>query len=214
MLTPPPKDKLIAYVDEVGRGPLIHDVVVGCVIMPCEFDEHDTLVGKIKDSKKCSHKSLLLLDDYIKNTAIAWGIGKASAQEIDENNILNATYMAMHRALDIVYEQVEFDEIYVDGNRFKPYMTPCGADFVTHKCIVEGDAQYLGIAAASIIAKVHRDKLIDDLVKNNPEYDEHYKLTSNKGYGTPEHLEGLAKYGATPFHRKSFRPVANAFTRH
>jgi ribonuclease HII len=182
--------------------------------MPCEFDEHDALVGKIKDSKKCNKKTLLLLDEYIKNTAIAWGIGMATAQEIDEHNILNATYIAMHRALDIVYEQVAFDEIYVDGNRFKPYMTPCGADFVTHKCIIEGDAQYLGIASASIIAKVHRDNLIDDLVKSNPEYDEKYKLSSNKGYGTREHLEGLEKYGPTPFHRKSFRPVANAFRQH
>jgi ribonuclease HII len=211
-LVVPPSDRLVAYVDEVGRGPLIHDVVVGCVIMPHEYDEDDEFVGKIKDSKKCSVKLLTELDEYIKDVAIAWGIGRASAQEIDDINILNATFMAMHRALDVVYEQVEFDEIYVDGNRFKPYITPCGADFVRHKCIVGGDAQYLGIAAASIIAKVCRDNLIDDLVVEHPEYEERYGLKSNKGYGTKEHLEGLTKYGPTTYHRRSFRPVAAAFS--
>ena len=207
----PPSDKLVAYVDEVGRGPLIHDVVVGCVIMPHEYDEDDAYVGRIKDSKKCSQKTLLELDEYIKDVAIAWGIGRASAEEIDEFNILNATFMAMHRALDMVYEQVQFDEIYVDGNRFKTYITPCGAEFVRHRCVVEGDATYLGIAAASIIAKVCRDKLIDDLVAQHPEYEERYKLSSNKGYGTKEHLDGLVKFGVTPYHRKSFRPVGSAF---
>lgn len=207
----PPSDKVVAYVDEVGRGPLIHDVVVGCVIMPHKYDENDKLVGKIKDSKKCSQKLLTQLNAYIKETAIAWGIGRASAKEIDEFNILNATFIAMHRALDSVYEKVEFDEIYVDGNKFKTYMTPNSAEFIPHKCIIDGDASYLGIAAASIIAKVYRDKLIDDLVAQHPEYDERYKLTSNKGYGTKHHLEGLKKFGATPYHRVSFRPVANAF---
>jgi ribonuclease HII len=202
---------LVAYVDEVGRGPLIHDVVVGCVIMPCEYDTDDMYVGRIKDSKKCSHKTLIELDQYIKDVAIAWGIGRASPQEIDEFNILNATYMAMHRALDAVYEQVEFDKIYVDGNKFKAYMTPGDADFVRHKCVINGDATYLGIAAASIIAKVYRDKLIDELVTEHPEYDERYKLSSNKGYGTKDHIDGLMKFGATPYHRRSFRPVANAF---
>ena len=107
--------------------------------------------------------------------------------------------------------QVQFDEIYVDGNRFKTYITPCGAEFVRHRCVVEGDATYLGIAAASIIAKVCRDKLIDDLVAQHPEYEERYKLSSNKGYGTKEHLDGLVKFGVTPYHRKSFRPVGSAF---
>ncbi len=207
----PPSDRLVAYVDEVGRGPLIHDVVVGCVIMPHEYNRDDVCVGKIKDSKKCSHKTLLELNEYIKDVAVAWGIGRASAQEIDEVNILNATFIAMHRALDAVYEQVEFDEIYVDGNKFQTYITPCGTNFVRHKCVVDGDAQYLGIAAASIIAKVYRDNLIDELVVKHPEYDTRYKWSSNKGYGTRDHLEGLNKYGITEYHRKSFKPVANAF---
>lgn len=204
MLTLPPNDKIVAYIDEVGRGPLIHDVVVGCVVMPFEYQDDDHLVRKIKDSKKCSHKLLLELNDFIKDTAIAWSIGSASAKEIDEINILNATYLAMHRALDNLYSQIEFEEIYVDGNKFQPYMTPNNAEFIPHKCIINGDADYLGIAAASIIAKVHRDHLIEDLVKTYPDYEMKYKLLSNKGYGTKDHLEGLKLYGATPFHRKSF----------
>lgn len=203
----PSNNALIVCVDEAGRGPLIHDVVAGCVIMPSEYDEHDIMVGQIKDSKKCTKNLMLKLEDYIKNTALAWAVGKASVEEIDKHNILNATMIAMHRALDNIHEQIAFEQILVDGNRFKTYLTPTNAEFIPHNCIIDGDAKYLGIAAASIIAKVERDRLIDEIVAKYPEYEERYKWSSNKGYGTKDHLDGLIKYGPTKFHRMSFKPV-------
>lgn len=201
----PPNDMLVAYCDEVGRGSLISDVVVGCVILPNEFEDDDTMVGKIKDSKKCTPKLLVELDEYIKNVAVAWGIGKASVDEIDKMNILNATMLAMHRALDQVYLQVPFDKIMVDGDKFKPYLTPEDAQFVPHQCIVNGDSQYLGIAAASIIAKVHRDQFIQELALKYADFESRYGWSSNKGYGTRKHIDGLLRYGPTEFHRKSFK---------
>lgn len=206
----PCRDKVTVYTDEVGRGSLIYDVVAAAVIMPCEYADDDKMVGLIKDSKKCTHKRLLELSDYIKKTAIAWGVGTASVGEIDEHNILNASMIAMHRALDRVYEQVRFEHICVDGNRFRTYMTPDTADFVTHKCVVSGDATELGIAAASIVAKVHRDTSVEAIARDFPELNERYHWSSNKGYGTKNHMEALAKYGPTAYHRLSFKPVAEA----
>lgn len=209
----PSYDKINVFIDEVGRGPLTCDVVAAAVIMPSEYDENDNMVGLIKDSKKCSHKLLNELSAYIKDTAIAWGIGSASIEEIDKHNILNATMMAMHRALDAVHEQVAFDSIIVDGNKFKTYMSPEG-NFVPHKCIIGGDASQLGIAAASILAKVARDTAVELIATEKPEYTELYKWHSNKGYGTKDHMEALAKYGPTKYHRLSFRPVAEAARKH
>ena len=212
-LTLPSKDTITVLIDEVGRGTLTGDVVAAAVIMPSEYDENDNMVGLIKDSKKCSHKLLNELSAYIKDTAIAWGIGSASVEEIDKHNILNATMMAMHRALDAVYDQVAFDNIIVDGNKFKTYMSPEG-NFVPHQCIIGGDATQLGIAAASILAKVDRDTTVELIATEKPEYTELYKWHSNKGYGTKDHMEALAKYGPTKYHRLSFRPVAEAARKH
>jgi ribonuclease HII len=208
----PPQDCITVYCDEVGRGSLIYDVVAAAVVMPYEYDEHDKYVGLIKDSKKCSHKRLLELSEYIKNVAIAWGVGSANVNEIDDINILNATMISMHRALDSVYEQIQFDNVVVDGNRFKTYISPddCGANFIPHQCIIGGDASHLGIAAASILAKVHRDNCVEDISKDFPQYDEIYKWSSNKGYGTKEHIDALMKYGPTQYHRLSFKPVTEA----
>jgi ribonuclease HII len=218
MLTLPPIDCITVYCDEVGRGSLIYDVVAAAVIMPCEYDEDDDKVGMIKDSKKCTHKKLLELSEYIKGKAIAWGVGVASVEEIDEHNILNATMMAMHRALDDVYKQVAFDNIVVDGNRFKVYMTPedCDGDanFVPHKCIVGGDASELGIAAASILAKVHRDTCVEALAEECEDYKTLYKWNTNKGYGTKDHIEALMKHGPTRYHRMSFKPVGESARLH
>lgn len=180
--------------------------------MPPEYDADDKYVGLIKDSKKCTSKRLVELSEYIKNKAIAWGVGSASVDEIDEHNILNATMIAMHRALDEVYKQVAFDEIVVDGNRFKTYMTPeeYGAEFVPHHCIVDGDSTELGIASASILAKVHRDTCVEALANSCDDFKTLYKWDSNKGYGTKEHIDALMKYGPTCYHRMSFKPVAEA----
>ena len=216
MLTLPPNDCVTVYCDEVGRGSLIYDVVAAAVVMPCEYDEDDKQVGLIKDSKKCTHKRLNELSTYIKDKAIAWGIGVATVEEIDKHNILNATMMAMHRALDDVYKQVTFDNIVVDGNRFKAYLTPdeCEANFVPHKCIIGGDACELGIAASSILAKVHRDRCVEALAHECDDYKTLYKWDSNKGYGTKDHIDALMKYGPTKHHRMSFKPVAESARLH
>lgn len=205
MLEVPPQDCITVYCDEVGRGSLIYNVVSCAIVMPFEYAEDDKYVGLIKDSKKCTHKRLLELSEYIKDTAIAWGIGSANVNEIDEHNILNATMIAMHRALDSVQEQVEFEKIVVDGNRFKTYMSPSG-DFVPHKCIINGDASQLGVAAASIIAKVYRDNCVEEIAKEFPQY----KWDKNKGYGTKDHIDALMQYGPTKYHRLSFKPVTES----
>jgi ribonuclease HII len=195
-------------VDEVGRGALIHDVVAGAVILPCEYDEDDCFIHRVRDSKKCSKKELKELAEYIKNVAIAWGLGRASKDEIEQHNIAKATMFAMHRALDEVYKQVAFDKILVDGNMFKPYLTPCMSDdditeYIQHDCIIEGDKTSVSIAAASIIAKVERDEKILELCNTNPLFI-NYGWNTNFGYGTKKHFEAIAKYGVTTHHRKTF----------
>jgi ribonuclease HII len=195
-------------VDEVGRGSLIHDVVAGAVIMPIDYEENDTLVYRIRDSKKCSKKELALLSDYIKDVAIAWGTGSSSKDEVDALNIANATMLAMHRALDAVYKQVAFDKIYIDGNMFKPYLTPClntidQAEYVPHQCVVNGDKSNISIAAASIIAKVERDNTILSLCNNNPFFC-NYGWNTNFGYGTKKHFDAIQQYGLTEYHRHTF----------
>lgn len=174
-------------VDEAGRGSLIGPVFAGAVIwdksIPCD---------DIKDSKKLSRKKRAVVRKYIEENAVAFGVGYASNEEIDDINILNATYLAMHRALSNVNHT--FDRILVDGNRFKPYF--CNI----HNCITSGDNKYVSIAAASILAKEYHD----DWIEENYENDEKYNLNSNKGYGTQKHIEGLKKYGITEHHRKTF----------
>jgi ribonuclease HII len=204
----PSKDYIEVAVDEVGRGSLISDVVAAAVIMPCHYDEDDEHVHLIKDSKKCSKKQLRVLNTYIQNVAIAWGIGKATCQEIDERNILNATMLAMHRALDAVYEQVSFDTIAIDGNHFKPYMSPCINDsdesnYIPHRCYIGGDNTHLNIAAASILAKVNRDDSVIELHNSHPKYSV-YGWDTNFGYGTVKHFEAIKQHGITDKHRMTF----------
>ena len=204
----PKGDLLEVGVDEVGRGSLIYDVVAAAVMMPSEYDEDDVMVSHIRDSKKISKKDLHILADYIKTVAIAWGIGRASKEEITTHNILNATMLAMHRALDEVYKQVAFDTIVVDGNTFRPYLTPClkddeNTEYIPHKCIIDGDKTNLSIAAASIIAKVERDNDILVLCEKHPTY-KRYGWETNFGYGTKQHFEALQRFGITEYHRPSF----------
>lgn len=191
-------------IDETGKGSLIHNVVAGAVIMPPEYDKDDINIFQIRDSKKCSKKQLQILSDYIKDTAIAWGIGEASAKEIDDLNIERATMLAMHRALDEVYKQIAFDCILVDGNHFKPYLSNGDdADFIPHTCIVGGDNKHISIAAASIIAKVERDTKIVHLFESDPKYYP-YGWNQNYGYGTSAHIEAIKTLGATEHHRMTF----------
>lgn len=200
----PSKEIIEVGSDEVGKGSLLHDVVAAAVIMPPEYDTDDKLIFEIKDSKKCSKKQLQTLSDYIKDTAIAWGIGKASAKEIDDMNIDRATMLAIHRALDAVYTQVAFDHILVDGNHFKPYLSVGDdADFIPHTCIVGGDNKHISIASASIIAKVERDGDIMRIHDSHPQYAS-YGWNTNCGYGSSSHIKAIQTFGPTPFHRMTF----------
>lgn len=185
-------------VDEVGRGCLLGRVYAAAVIMPNEFE--DSTYQLIKDSKKLSKSKRYYLDNYIKNIAIDYGIGYAEVGEIDKNNILKASIIAMHRALDNL--NIELDMILVDGNRFNQYIDHMD-NFISHECIINGDSKYISIAAASILAKTARDNYVVDLVEKNPDLTK-YDLLNNMGYGTKKHLESINSNGISKYHRKTF----------
>lgn len=180
-------DLVEAGCDEAGRGCLAGPVVAGAVILKpgADFPELD-------DSKKLTEKKRMALREVIMEQALSYGIGIVSAEEIDEINILNASFLAMHRALDQLQTRPEF--LLIDGNRFNRYHD------IKHICVVGGDAKYQSIAAASILAKTTRDLLMEDYDAQYPQY--HWK--KNKGYPTPEHKQAIADFGITPLHRKSF----------
>lgn len=180
-------DVIEAGCDEAGRGCLAGPVVAGAVILKPSAD-----FPELDDSKKLTEKKRMALRELIMNEALAYGIGIVTAAEIDEINILNASFLAMHRALDQLKVRPEF--LLIDGNRFNRYHD------IKHICVVGGDAKYQSIAAASILAKTTRDLLMEDYDVQYPQY--HWK--KNKGYPTPEHKQAIAEYGITPLHRKSF----------
>lgn len=187
-----PKANLIAGVDEVGRGPLVGAVVTAAVIL----DPNNPITG-LADSKKLTEKKREKLFDEIQQKALCWCIGRAEPEEIDNINILHATMLAMQRAvagLSIVPEYV-----LIDGNRCPKLPMPSQA-------VIKGDSLVQEISAASILAKVIRDREMVELDKTFPEYG----FAKHKGYPTAYHLEKLAQYGATEFHRKSFAPVRRA----
>lgn len=187
-----PKANLIAGVDEVGRGPLVGAVVTAAVIL----DPNNPIEG-LADSKKLSEKKREKLFDEIKEKALCWCIGRAEPEEIDQLNILHATMLAMQRAVEGLSIQPEF--VLVDGNRCPKLTMPSQA-------VVKGDSLVQEISAASILAKVVRDREMVELDKSFPEYG----FAKHKGYPTAYHLEKLAEFGATEFHRKSFAPVRRA----
>ena len=191
MLKPYHTEGLIeAGCDEAGRGCLAGPVVASAVILPPHF-----LNKLLNDSKKLSKKQRSLLRPIIEKEATAWGVGIVSPQEIDEINILNATFLAMHRAIKQLNQKPE--QLLIDGNRFNPYKD------VPHRCIVKGDGKFLSIAAASILAKTYRDEIMDklDLEFNS------YAWRNNKGYPTAEHRKAIQEKGITPHHRKSFQLI-------
>lgn len=173
--------------DEAGRGCLAGPVVAGAVILPPDFD-----CPELDDSKKLTEKKRYQLRELIMKEALAYGVGIVTAQEIDEINILKASFLAMHRALDQLQVRPEF--LLIDGNRFTPYRD------LKHVCIVGGDAKYQAIAAASILAKTTRDDMMLEYDIQHPEY--HWK--KNKGYPTPDHKKAIAEHGLTELHRKTF----------
>ena len=185
-----PKAKLIAGVDEVGRGPLVGAVVTAAVIL----DPQKPIMG-LTDSKKLSEKKRLVLAEEIKEKALCWSLGRAEPEEIDSLNILHATMLAMQRAVEGL--SITPDFVLIDGNRIPNLSMPAQA-------VVKGDALVQEISAASILAKMTRDLEMAELDKQFPEYG----FAKHKGYPTALHFEKLSQYGATPFHRKSFAPVA------
>ena len=179
--------ELIAGVDEVGRGPLIGPVVAAAVILP-----EGAVIEGLNDSKKLSEKKREALFDVVKETAIAWSVAFASVEEIEEHNILNATFIAMNRAIDGLKTKADF--ALVDGNRVpKEIKIPC-------ETVVKGDSLSMSIAAASILAKVTRDRLMLELDEKYPVYE----FKKHKGYGTALHMDLIRKYGPSECHRPSF----------
>ena len=190
------EDSLEVGVDEAGRGPLFGRVYVGAAILPPKDFDHSLM----RDSKKLSERKRLQAFDYIKENAIDWSVGYFDELQIDEVNIFNATFGAMHKALDNL--QVRPDMILVDGSHFIPYTFE--NETISHVCIEKGDDTYSSIAAASILAKVSHDKYIDELCDEHEYLNTFYGLSSNKGYGTSKHIEGIKKHGISKWHRKTF----------
>lgn len=182
------KGLIEAGCDEAGRGCLAGSVYAAAVILP-----EDYVNDALNDSKKLTAKRRYELRDEIERDALAWAVGIVTPSEIDEINILNASILAMHRALDGL--RLRPEAIIVDGNRFKPY------NFIPYTTVVKGDGKYLSIAAASILAKTYRDDYMDRLALEYPQYD----WIDNKGYPTRKHRQAIAEYGITEYHRKTFR---------
>ncbi len=173
--------------DEAGRGCLAGSVYAAAVILPLGYQNE-----QLNDSKKLTDHQRKALRVIIERDAVAWAVGIVTAEEIDKINILNASILAMHRALDQL--KVRPEAVIVDGNRFKPYKN------LPYTTIVKGDGKYLSIAAASILAKTFRDDYMDQLAAEYPQYD----WQKNKGYPTKKHRAAIKEHGITPYHRKSY----------
>ena len=184
--------------DEAGRGPLAGDVFAAAVVWNCK-DVDTGMAEMLNDSKQLTDRQRYELRPWIERNALCWAVGKATVEEIDKLNILNAAILAMHRALDRL--KIRPEHIIVDGNRFKAYIDPETGIAVPHLTVVKGDGKYMSIAAASILAKTYRDDYMTALHGEYP----HYGWDRNKGYPTQEHYEAIARYGLTPYHRSTFR---------
>lgn len=188
------KKLLEAGCDEAGRGCLAGPVYAAAVILPKNYKNKI-----LNDSKQLSEKKRELLRYEIEKEALAFAVGVVDNIEIDNINILNASFLAMHRAIDGL--KINPELLLIDGNRFKPYNN------ILHECIIKGDGKYLSIAAASILAKTYRDEFMENAHQNYPVYD----WNKNKGYPTKAHREGIRKHGTTPLHRLSFRLLPEQF---
>ncbi len=181
------KELIEAGCDEAGRGCLAGAVYAAAVILPKDFYNE-----RLNDSKQLTERQRYALREVIEREAIAWAVGVVQPEEIDKINILNASILAMHRAIDGL--KVRPESLIIDGNRFKPYQS------LPHTTVVKGDGKYLSIAAASILAKTYRDDYMNKLHEAYP----HYDWKGNKGYPTKKHREGIRLHGVTPYHRMSF----------
>jgi ribonuclease HII len=178
--------RIEAGCDEAGRGCLAGAVYAAAVILPPDFDE-------LNDSKQLSERRRYALRPIIEAEAVAWAVGVVTPEEIDRINILKASFLAMHRAIEQL--KVRPEHLLIDGNRFTPYPG------IGHTTVVKGDGKYLSIAAASVLAKTYRDDYMNRLATEYPEY----AWDVNKGYPTKAHREAIRQYGITPYHRKTFR---------
>ncbi len=190
---------LEAGCDEAGRGPLAGSVFAAAVILDPKRIEEVEALQRLNDSKQLTEHERYALRPVIEQEAVAWAVAEVTAEEIDQINILNASLLGMQRALDRL--TVRPEHILVDGNKWKPYI-PAGEMLeVPARTVVKGDATYMSIAAASILAKTYRDDYMNRLAEEYPQYG----WQQNKGYPTRAHYEAIAKYGITPYHRKTFR---------
>lgn len=189
------KDVIEAGCDEAGRGCLAGPVFAAAVILPPDFKSE-----LLNDSKQLSEKNRYALRPLIEQEAIAWGIGVVTAPEIDAINILKASFLAMHRAIDQL--KVQPQALLIDGNRFTPYKE------IPFTCMVKGDGRFLSIAAASILAKTYRDDYMLQLAEEYPSFG----WQQNKGYPTRAHREAISKHGITPYHRKTFTLLPSQLT--
>ena len=189
------KDVIEAGCDEAGRGCLAGPVFAAAVILPPDFKSE-----LLNDSKQLSEKNRYALRPLIEQEAIAWGIGVVTAPEIDAINILKASFLAMHRAIEQL--KVQPQALLIDGNRFTPYKE------IPFTCMVKGDGRFLSIAAASILAKTYRDDYMLQLAEEYPSYG----WQQNKGYPTRAHREAISKHGRTPYHRKTFTLLPSQLT--
>lgn len=186
------KNLIEAGCDEAGRGCLAGPVYAAAVILPPKFYD-----GRLNDSKKITKKTREELRKVIEEKALAWAVGIVTHQEIDKINILNASFLAMHRAIDQLAKTPEL--LLIDGNRFKPYLG------IAHQCIIKGDSKFASIAAASVLAKTHRDEYMQQI---NMEYP-HFEWHKNQGYPTKKHRAAIKLHGACKYHRASFKLLAD-----
>ncbi len=188
--------------DEAGRGPLAGSVFAAAVILPPSFQEKKHVFSEewqlLNDSKQLTENERERLRPVIEQEAAAWAVAEVTAEEIDRINILNAAILAMHKALGQL--KIRPQHIIVDGNRFKPYIDPDSGWAVPYRTVVKGDGKYMSIAAASVLAKTHRDEYMRRLAEQYPQYDWQH----NMGYPTPKHREAIKQFGLTPYHRLSF----------
>ena len=186
------ENRIEAGCDEAGRGCLAGAVYAAAVILPPDFKNE-----MLNDSKQLTEKQRYALRSVIEESALAWAVGIVSPEEIDRINILNASFLAMHRAIDQL--KIRPEHLLIDGNRFNPYPN------IPHTTIVKGDGKYLSIAAASILAKTYRDDYMNQLHREYSVYD----WDHNKGYPTKKHRAAIAEHGISPYHRKSYNLLGN-----
>ena len=186
------ENRIEAGCDEAGRGCLAGAVYAAAVILPPDFKNE-----MLNDSKQLTEKQRYALRSVIEESALAWAVGIVSPEEIDQINILNASFLAMHRAIDQL--KIRPEHLLIDGNRFNPYPN------IPHTTIVKGDGKYLSSAAASILAKTYRDDYMNQLHREYPVYD----WDHNKGYPTKKHRAAIAEHGISPYHRKSYNLLGN-----